>query len=261
MGELSLIREADLVLPVSSSLEHALLERGIAREKVFMMPNGVDLDLFSPGPADEALRRDHGLEGRFVVGWIGGFRPFHGLELVRDVVEALRARIPNAILCLIGTGPLRSELERELRGSERWVRFVEAIPRSEIPRWIRSFDVCLLLAARQAFHYSPLKLFEYLACGRPVVAANVGQVSEVLGGTDAGVLVPPGDAGAVASAVEALAGDAAMRERMAVDARSLAARSASWDVRVTSLLQALGSRSLISPMQDPSPGRLSVGEA
>jgi glycosyltransferase involved in cell wall biosynthesis len=260
-GELAIIRQADLVLPVSKSLELSLLDEGIPPEKLLVMPNGVDLDLFSPGPADEALRLRHGLEDRFVIGWIGGFRPFHGLELLRDVVESLRTRIPDAVLCLVGTGPLRGEVEHQLRGLEHWVRIVDAVPRDEIPRWIRTFDVCLLLAAGQAFHYSPLKLYEYMACGRAVIAANAGQVSEVLEGSDGGVLVPPGDVRALVDALEALADDAGSRERMGSAARLLSVRSASWDLRVTALLENLGTRGLLSTTNDASPGRLSVGEA
>lgn len=247
VGELRIIRQADLVASVSDILDAQLAQAGIADDRRVVIPNGVDTALFSPGDPDPHLLRTHGLEGRFVVGWVGGFRPFHGLELVPAIAQALRARLPNALICLVGTGPTRDEIEKRCRGFEDTVRFVGPVMHADVPRWIRSFDVSLLLAGAEGdFHYSPLKLYEYLACGRPIVAPRVGDIGEVLSDGEDGLLVPAGDPKAVVIAIVRLAEDRQLRERLCRQAREKAEKQGSWDARAGALLARLEERRLLS---------------
>jgi glycosyltransferase involved in cell wall biosynthesis len=242
LGELRLIRRADLVASVSEEVDASLAALGVEDERRVVVPNGVDLDAFAPGELDSELKRSHGLDGRCVVGWIGGFRPFHGLELVPDIARGLRDSVPEAVLCLIGAGPLRSQVADRIRGLEDVVRIIDPVPHSEVPRWMRSFDICLLLAGRDEFHYSPLKLYEYLGCGRPVVAPRLGEMARVLSDGRDAVLVPPNDPGAIVQAVRRLHGDAAVQSRLGAQGRASAERNGSWDARASTVLEAVEAR-------------------
>jgi glycosyltransferase involved in cell wall biosynthesis len=243
-GEADLLRRADLVVPVSEELDGALAGLGIPAERRLVVPNGVDVDAFSPGPADEAIRREIGAQGRFVVGWVGGFRPFHGLDMLETFVHALRALRSDAVVCLLGGGPLRGELDR--RAAELGRRVVVRGPaaHAEVPAWLRSFDACVLFSDAAAFHYSPLKLAEYMACGRPVVAPAVGDLPGLLhDGVDA-MLVPKADARALAQAVTLLQDDPSLAARIGEEARRTAVATWSWDERARVIMDALDERRL-----------------
>ncbi|MDQ3931434.1 MAG: glycosyltransferase family 4 protein, partial [Actinomycetota bacterium] len=205
---------------------------------------------FSPGEPDHHLRHMYDLEGRLVVGWVGGFRPFHGLQLVGDIARELRERVPEAILCLVGTGPLHQQVADQARDLPDHLRLLGPVAPHDVPRWIRSFDVCLLLAAADDFHYSPLKLYEYLGCGRPVVAAHVGQVPQTVTDGLEALLVPPNDPPAVVAAIERLARDPMLRRQLGQNARATAERSASWERRALHLVKALEDRGYLAP--DPA---------
>jgi glycosyltransferase involved in cell wall biosynthesis len=241
-GEIRRLKRADLVVPVSSELDALLEDAGIDRDRRFVVPNGVDVELFAPGPSNGSIRKSIGGEGRFLVGWVGGFRPFHGLEIVPEIARRLAGRSSNVTLCLLGTGRLRSSLASELQGLETWARILPPVAHPEIPSWLRAFDACLLLGSDGPFHYSPLKLFEYLACGRPVIAARVGQVKELVVDGEQAVLVPPGDPQAVIEATDRLQDDPALRGRLASAGRDLAVGSASWGIRATALYDELQRR-------------------
>jgi glycosyltransferase involved in cell wall biosynthesis len=110
---------------------------------------------------------------------------------------------------------------------------------------LRSFDVCLLLASQGAFHYSPLKLLEYMACGRAIVAPRVGDVPLTVSDGAEALLVEPGVAKPVIDAVATLASDPLLRNRLGASARRMVERSESWEARAASLTQVLRSRRLL----------------
>jgi glycosyltransferase involved in cell wall biosynthesis len=235
-GELPLFRAADLLLPVSVAVDDQLAEAGLPPDRRCVLPNGVDVDVFSPGDPDPALTRR--FRDKFVIGWIGGFRPFHGLEMIPEIAAALAARLPDAVLCLVGSGPMRASLSAQVRETPNVV-LAPAVPYAQVPGWIRSFDVCLLLAPAGGFHYSPLKLREYMACGRPIIAPRIGEIPSVVAdGRDAS-LVPPGDPESVVRALEKLARDRALRLGLGGQARTTAVHRESWAVRAGQLSEAI----------------------
>jgi glycosyltransferase involved in cell wall biosynthesis len=244
LGEVRLIHQADLVVPVSASLDAQLASLGVPPDQRLVLDNGVDLDHFSPGPPDDELRAKHDLGGRLVIGWVGSFRPFHGLALVPDIARMLRDCIPEAVLCLVGTGEMFDEISERIGDLRDTVKLVGAVPHDRIADWIRTFDICLSLADPGPYPYSPLKLYEYMGCGRPVVAAAVDGVAERLHG-GGGILVAPGDAGAVVQAVGRLAAEPLVRERIGAEGRTTAERLGGWRSRAEKLINALRDRALL----------------
>jgi glycosyltransferase involved in cell wall biosynthesis len=250
VGERRLFRGADLLLPISTQVDEQLDRIGIPAQKRVVLPSGVDPTRFSPGTPDPRLMSELRMVGRQRVGWVGGFRPFHGLELLPAFADLLHRDLPHAVLYLIGTGPLRREIERAMTG-RTWVRFVGAVPHEEIPRWLRCFDVAILPSTTKPFHYSPLKFYEYLGCGIPVVASRVGDIErEVMDGEEA-LLVAPGDSGALAGGVRAVLTNPALRRRLALSGRRKAESDFSWHARASSLMDAICERGLL-----PTPATL-----
>jgi glycosyltransferase involved in cell wall biosynthesis len=204
------------------------------------MPNGVNPGLFTV--------RDDIRDGRApTLGFVGGLRPWHGVEILPALLARLGRRDAKVSMIIAGDGPLRSRLETEFRkrGLRRRVTFTGALPHEQVPEILRQFDVALAPYPRHDhdFYFSPLKLFEYMACGVPVVAARQGQVAEVLRHGETGLLYAPGNLAALATGCERLLGDAALRARLGKAAAKLVHRKFTWDhnaARVLALARRLG---------------------
>jgi glycosyltransferase involved in cell wall biosynthesis len=241
-GEARVLRDADLVACGSDLVAEQVARLGVPDERLLVTPTGVDLDLFDEAADGAELRQELGLDEHFVVGWAGSFRRFHALE---QAVEALTF-VDGAALLLVGDGPERAGIERLARAWGVEVRATGTLPHDRIPDHLAAMDVALVVAAgRASFHYSPLKLAEYLAAGLPVVAPRVPALQARLDdGVDA-VFVPPGDTATLAATLVALRDDPVRRAQLAKAARAAAEESWSWDhqvERVVAALDAIGGR-------------------
>jgi glycosyltransferase involved in cell wall biosynthesis len=238
-GEHEPLRGADVVACGSASVAEQVLRMGVDERRIVITSTGSDPDLFRGAPASrtnrDVTRARLGLVGRFVVGWIGSFRRFHALE---QAVEAV-ARLENATLLLVGDGPERPRIEALAR--DRGVAMVctGTVAHDDIPAHLAAMDVALVLGAADApFHYSPLKLAEYLSMGLAVVAPRAGDLpTQLRDGIDA-LLVRPGDSEELASVLLRLQRDPAERQRLGAAAESAAADRWSWDRSVEQVLDA-----------------------
>lgn len=239
VGEHRLLRRADVVSPVSEALAESLVLAGVRRDRLLPVPNGVDLDVFMPADTVPISKlRDCGLEDRFLVGWAGGFRPYHGLGQVEAIVALLEQRVPDATLCLLGTGPMRSELVQVAGRHPTSLRLLPPVRQSELPAWLATFEVCLQLAVPDGGqHYSPLKVLEYLACGRPVVASDVRTSALLTHGVDA-MLYPAGDTVRLVELLSGLRSSPDLRETLGRNARLAAERRGSWSTVAQRMLDA-----------------------
>ncbi|MGH9027191.1 MAG: glycosyltransferase family 4 protein [Acidimicrobiia bacterium] len=235
-GEQPALRAADLVACGSAEVADQVRRLGVRGERILITPTGVDLDLFANRTDARPLRKRLGLASRFVVGWVGSFRRFHALEQAVDAV----AQLQGATLLLVGDGPERRRVEQlaQARGAE--AVFVGTVPHAEIPAYARAMDVGLVLAdSATDFHYSPLKLAEYLAAARPVIAPRVPHLeARLTHGVDA-VLVTPGDTDSLVECLRRLQADPAARRRLGASARAAAEARWSWDHQVRRILDAL----------------------
>jgi glycosyltransferase involved in cell wall biosynthesis len=253
LGELAadaerwVLGRAGAVLAVSEPLREYVTGLGVSPGRVHTVPNGVDAALFRPGPADPEVRARWGLGGGPLLGFVGGLRPWHGVEALPGLFARLARGRPGLRLVVVGGGPLRAGLERDLRerGLAGAAVFTGSVPHEEVPALVRLFDVALAPYPRPAhpFYFSPLKLFEYMACGAPVVAAALGQIAQVVRDGETGLLYPPGDADALAAACERLLDDPALGRRLGRAATEEVRARYTWDrnaARVVELARSLG---------------------
>jgi glycosyltransferase involved in cell wall biosynthesis len=236
VGERVPFARADVVACGSAIVAEEVVRLGVDERRIVITPTGVDPELHCTPLDGDAVRRRFGLDGRFVVGWMGSFRRFHAL----DLAVASLARVPGVTFLLVGDGPERRRVE-EL-AAEMGVAAVSTgtVPHDELPAYLAAMDVAIVPAAGDApFHYSPLKLAEYLAAGLPVVAPRVGGIADRLHDGVDSVLVDPGDVDGLADAVRRLRDDAALRARLGEAARAAALDHWSWDRSVELLLTAV----------------------
>jgi glycosyltransferase involved in cell wall biosynthesis len=214
-AELWTLTAADALIAVSTAVRDHALSLGIDPQKLHVCPNGVNPASFSPGPPDRDLRARLALNDGPVVGFVGGLRPWHGVEVLPELLARLAQKYPDVRLLVAGDGQLRPQLEQRLRerGLASRVVFTGPVAHEEMPAIIRQFDVALAPypALDHAFYFSPLKLFEYMACGVAVVAANCGQISEIVRPGENGLLYQPADIDGLASACERLLSNPKLR--------------------------------------------------
>ncbi len=221
MLERSAYRRADMITCTTREFMRTVEERGARRGKLVYLPNGADLSLFHPRAADNPVAAGYGFGDRFVVMYSGLLGIKHGLEAVVEAADLLRGR-PDILFFLRGDGPRRAALEQMVaeRGLDN-VRFGGEIPLSDVPMVLARADACVtnLLPDPYLRKIISVKVFEYMAMAKPVVAALEGEGARVVREADAGIVVRPGDPRGIADAVVRLADDPGLRHRMGASGR------------------------------------------
>lgn len=217
-----IFRSADRVCVVTGVLADMLVELGVPRERIFVTPNGVHIEHYDYGPRARAdARADLGLTNAHsdvVLGFVGFYRDWHRLDLVLEALA--QPALQRARLVLIGEGPAHESLVAQSArlGLGERVVFAGPRPHRQIPSLLPAFDVALVPAINP--YASPLKLFEYMAAGLPVIAPDQPNLREVLTHDANGLLVAPGDGPALTAALVRLVDDAALRARLGARARA-----------------------------------------
>ncbi|HXV02488.1 MAG TPA: glycosyltransferase family 4 protein [Gaiellaceae bacterium] len=219
---------AERIVVLSEGARDALVERGIPPEKLVLIPNAADLDVFRPDVVDETFRSKHGLEGRFVALYAGAMGRANGLDQLVDAADALRRWGDNRItIVAVGDGGERPRLEERARelGLDNLL-FLPAVPKEELAGIVGAADVTLTIFAPYPVleTNSPNKFFDSLAAGKPVVVNLDGWLRRLAEEHDAGVWVPAGNAEGLAGALSSLAANPEKVETMGRNARALAER-------------------------------------
>lgn len=226
-------RSADRIFVVTAVLGDTVSSGGVPADRIIVIPNGVERDLFPPESYDDGQRRP---DEPILIGFVGFVREWHGLGAV---VKGLASDRSNPPIHLIIVGPVCPALERlanELGVADR-VRFTGLEQRENIRKMIRSFDIAL--QPRAVEYASPLKLFEYMACARAIVAPNQPNIREILTDGENAVLFDPDEMDSLWRAIRQLAADPQKREQLGNAARrTLEHRDYTWDGNASKVLNA-----------------------
>lgn len=241
LAETPQLRAADLVACGSNEVAEQVERLGVPGDRILVTPNGVDPDVFSPDRPGGEVRDRLGLEGSYVVGWVGSFRSFHGLDMALKAMQKVEKSIPEATLLLVGDGLERSRIESMVEdlGLQNVV-MTGTVDYLHIPSHVAAMDVALITDRGDgAFHYSPLKLREYMAAGKAVIAPRVGEMGRWLSDGEDAVLVESGDMAGLADAIEDLHRHPEVRARLGEAARKKILEEATWDIQLLRIDQAL----------------------
>lgn len=234
-------RSADVVVAVSEALLPHLALAGVAQDRVLVVPNGVDPSVFHPQVDGSAARQRLGLTGKFVIGASGTFKPWHGLSTLLEAFRQVHFEFPSTHLLLVGDGPLRARLEEDVRtaGPADAVTFTGDVPHEEMPAYLAAMDVAAAPYPRlDQQYYSPLKLFEYMATGRAIIASRSGQAAQILTDGVTALLFEAGDRRELADSIRRLHLNPALRERLGRQAAE-AGRAFTWRNNVARVLERL----------------------
>lgn len=205
-----------------------------------VVPNGVNTERIRPGTRPAGT---HWSGTRFTIGFVGTFKPWHGVEILLEAFGRLRGTRDDLRLLLVGDGPQGPELRARVAALDMAddVVFTGPADPGDIPMWLQTMDAAVApYPATADTYFSPLKLYEYLAAGLPVIASAVGQIPTALTSEQTGLLIPPGDVAALTSALRRLADEPNLRHRLAHAARTTAVEHHSWQRVVRRSLHAAG---------------------
>jgi glycosyltransferase involved in cell wall biosynthesis len=207
-------RSATKTIVVTRAMARILEASGVPADHLLVMPNGVDRARFHSGLDGSGVRERHGLSESYVVGFVGWIRPWHGVDLLLRAAARLAAEIPTLRVLIVGDGPALPELRalaEELRLSERVV-FTGAVPAEDIPVHVAAMDVAV--QPNVTDYASPIKLFEYLAVGRAVMAPRKENILEVVEEGKTALLYTPGDVADMSANLRRLHDDPELRARL-----------------------------------------------
>jgi glycosyltransferase involved in cell wall biosynthesis len=230
--ETSTLRAADRIITVSGVLRRQVIALGLPADHVVAMHNGVDTQRFHPGIDGARARHRFGLaDDDVVVGFVGSFAPWHGVELLIDAALSLVPETPQLRFLLVGGRPdeprfIAARRRVEAAGSLGRIVFAGEVPFAEVPEAMAAMDIATIPWATD--YGSPMKVAEYMAMGRALIAPDLEVLREVLADGRNALLVPRGDASALAGAIRRLAATPPLRRALGSAARRDAVEHHDW---------------------------------
>jgi glycosyltransferase involved in cell wall biosynthesis len=225
------LKAADLVCCVSQEVKDKVISMGVEESRVIVTPNRVNSSLFHPSVDGSAIAEKYNLQGKKVIGWTGSFRGFHAIDHVVNAFELVHNEHPDTILMLVGDGLEFDKikamvLEKKLEAAVIMTGKKDFI---EIPKYVANFDVSLVSArSAEGFHYSPLKLREYLALGKAVIAPNAGDLAEIFSDGEDLLLYEAGNYHSLAQEILKILEDAPLHNKLKKNAISWFENEGSW---------------------------------
>ena len=251
-AELFLYRHSDRIVAVTDSFVDEISARGVARERISVVKNGVDLSLFSPGPRDNAVRAELGLQGRFVATYVGTHGMAHGLGTLLEAAALLKPD-DRFRFVLVGEGADKEQLVRRAKAEGLTnVLFIGQQPHAKIPDYVRAADATVvLLKAKDLFKtVLPSKIFEFMGAARPIVLGVDGEARALVESSGGGVFVAPESAEQLAAELRRLADAPVLAQAMGERGRAFVEQNFSRAALARKYLDILG-----AVVQGVSPGR------
>lgn len=226
------LQRADRVVTICEALRDDLIARGIPAAKLFQAPNGVDTEVFTPRAPDQELVARYGLQGQTVLGFIGSFYLYEGLEiLVQSFLQLLNQR-NDVKLLLAGEGEVEAAL-RQLIPADKQAQIIFAgkVPHSQVKNYYSVIDVLVYprVSSRLTELTTPLKPLEAMAMQRVVVGSDIGGLRELVRDGETGCLVAPDNVTALTHCLTRLVEDHATRAALAQRGREFVLRERAWE--------------------------------
>lgn len=237
-----LARRADKIIVVTEALKQRFLEKGFPERKLLVAPDAVDLILFDPNISKDEARKRLGLPGDSpIVGYMGRLKTMGMEKGLTTILDALK-QLPNPPLLLAVGGANEDRAEYQEAANVRHLKektlFIKRVPQQTLALYQKACDILLMPfpnLEHYAYYMSPLKMFEYMASGRPIIASDLPSIREILNERNA-VFVPPENASSLSYAIKDLFDNPVKSETLARRARQDAERH-TWDRRASDILR------------------------
>ncbi len=217
------LKTCDRAFVITEQLSREILQRvpAISPEKLIIAPSGANLSLFRPVSRDRSRRSLQLDPQKKYVGFVGTLLKHQGIDILIQASHEILIHEPRCRFIIIGEGPLKEQWMKQVlqESLDDQYRFLGQIEYRRVPEWINSMDICVAPYAQNAGLRSPVKVFDYMACAKPVVASRIDGTTTQFEGTDTASLVEPGNPSELAAAIIRLLGDQTRAQEMGVNAR------------------------------------------
>jgi len=230
--ETSILRKADRVITICEGLKNDMIIRGIDKEKIFVVGNGVNLDVFSPKEKDISLIQKYNLQGKTVLGFIGSFYHYEGLDLLIKAMPLILKENKDVILMLVGNGTQFEKLQNLVKemNLKNNVIFTDKVSHEQVTKYYSVIDV--LVYPRNSIRLTelvtPLKPLEAMACGKAVIGSDIGGIKEVVPTEEVGLLFKAGNVSSLAECCLALLNDQDKRTSLGEKGRQYVVETRNW---------------------------------
>jgi glycosyltransferase involved in cell wall biosynthesis len=231
-----LLKRIDKAFTVSESLKHIVVERwGIteSQDKISIIPNGADIEKFNPNREPLGIKQELGIENSKIVTFIGALGPWHGVNFLISSAPLVKKKMPEVKFLIVGgakeydTNYLNSLIE-ELDVKDT-IFMLGRRPHEEIPRILVESDIAVAPYPNKDFGFSPLKIFEYMSSGCPVITSDLKVLHEIIEDGVDGELVKPEDPQELSEAICKLLNDGSYAKKLGLNARKKVKKKFSWD--------------------------------
>ena len=194
--ERTILKVSDKSICVSNVAKNYFIKQGVPKQKLEVISNGVDVRKFTIDNSPHEIREKFGIDG-ICVGFVGSFHLWHGVDNLMKIIEDVTAKFPQIKFLMVGQGgPMYDTFKQFVRANqlEDNVIFTGYVSMDDMPKYIAAMDIVLAPYPKmKMFHYSPVKIYEYMASGKPVIASRIGQIGEIIQDGHNGILCAPGN--------------------------------------------------------------------
>lgn len=243
------LQKADYITVVSEPLRRELLDFGVDKNRILLVPNGVDHCKYSPEVSGLSIREKFGITSKIVVGFIGTFGQWHGVVELANAIAFFFKRYPqkkkHVMFMLIGDGRLMKDVMKIIKENEidKNVILPGLVPQRDGPYYLAACDILVSPHKKNPdgsqFFGSPTKLFEYMAMGKAIVASDLDQIGEVLENDRTALLVEPENITELAEKIAILVERDELRNRLGESARKEVVKSHTWEKKLAPILEKL----------------------
>lgn len=227
------IQHADACITVSNKLADYFHTQGVSKERMHVISNGADLSKFNPNLPFAEVRAKYGLHNAIVIGFIGSFHYWHGVDNLIALIKTATATNASVKFLMVGDGgALKSQLQKFVAENNLAQRVILTghVAHDEVGKHVAAMDIVLApYPPLEFFYYSPVKIFEYMACGKPVLSSRLGQIQEIISDGANGFLSNPGDNADYGRKLTRLIENAELRQRVGAEAYQTIVAQHTWE--------------------------------
>lgn len=223
--EKKLYSGSDGIIAVSDAIKNHIVSRGVSKEKIKVIPNGVDENIFNPSLSGQEVRKKYGLGKKHVIGFGGSLhQQWQGIDDLLKAARVISSTKPSVVFLIIGG--TEAEVKKFQNIAPENVLFIGQIEHKKMPAYLAAADILTAPYKKEKelkdidFYNSPIKLFEYMAMGKPIITSNIGQISEIIRHKQTGILVKPGNYKELARNILSLIEDDHLKRELGHNARA-----------------------------------------
>ncbi|MBU0477431.1 glycosyltransferase family 4 protein [bacterium] len=235
--ENNIFRSAGAIIITTDNLRDYVIRKGVDKNKVFEVPDGVDSEKFNPKISGIPIRKKYKLEKKQIVGFVGSLSKRQGLSLLLDVAAKCKQQIPDIHFLIVGEGFEEHKLKKFVKSNklENIVTFTGAVSHNDIPTYIAAMDITVL--PNMSIYSSPVKIFEYMAMAKPTIAPAQGQMNRFFENEKEILLIKPEDKEELLTNIIKLAKNTILRGKLGSNARRKIVNYYTWKHNAKRILE------------------------